>query len=616
MKSTKSCKILLLLSTLFIALIMAFAGMNFSVASADETVKGSDYFTLSGSGSSAIELDGAAAVFTVKEGDVLKFKNKLLVKNIIINLTVPSEVTKFALKITADSFYVNGNKKVDGDSYEMVKEIENVFTFEKSDSGYTMSSEGFSSVRTIPSVGYFTIENINGFLNVNGNMIEKDEYRISESKFADCSIAIEFLELAADTAEYRISSVRMDDKEQNFTLQEGQFNNIVDPTVVLPAALRTTVAKNTEITVSYTQYSVLGESKDLYIKSNESDGIDVRDNKIVFRKSGDVDLRVYYKDGDIENEIYYERIAVKENEKNDASVPTYNNDGAAIQNFKDAYMSKLKDNDTGTYVALGSNQYLTLPSLEDLISDDVNAYSELKLTVYYTTPNSSSSSTTLRIPLSDAGEYSFYVVAQDTAGNKMDYQKDFRYEDNDGNLQYGVYQDYIFTFFVEDNYPIKVEAAKQGTGYVNVSYTATSFDITSSAYSTEYTLYYSATEIGAADEGWIEIPKASDITDTDYSENGYSYDDIQAIAYNGSTTFTPNKTGFYKIDCTVTSTVSNRMESAQVVINIKEQPKVVVVDNHWLENNVWSVVFLSVGTLCLIGIIVLLCIKPKEEENE
>lgn len=616
MKSTKSCKILLLLSTLFIALIMAFAGMNFSVASADETVKGSDYFTLSGSGSSAIELDGAAAVFTVKEGDVLKFKNKLLVKNIIINSTVPSEVTKFALKITADSFYVNGNKKVDGDSYEMVKEIENVFTFEKSDSGYTMSSEGFSSVRTIPSVGYFTIENINGFLNVNGNMIEKDEYRISESKFADCSIAIEFLELAADTAEYRISSVRMDDKEQNFTLHEGQFNNIVDPTVVLPAALRTTVAKNTEITVSYTQYSVLGESKDLYIKSNESDGIDVRDNKIVFRKSGDVDLRVYYKDGDIENEIYYERIAVKENEKNDASVPTYNNDGAAIQNFKDAYMSKLKDNDTGTYVALGSNQYLTLPSLEDLISDDVNAYSELKLTVYYTTPNSSSSSTTLRIPLSDAGEYSFYVVAQDTAGNKMDYQKDFRYEDNDGNLQYGVYQDYIFTFFVEDNYPIKVEAAKQGTGYVNVSYTATSFDITSSAYSTEYTLYYSATEIGAADEGWIEIPKASDITDTDYSENGYSYDDIQAIAYNGSTTFTPNKTGFYKIDCTVTSTVSNRMESAQVVINIKEQPKVVVVDNHWLENNVWSVVFLSVGTLCLIGIIVLLCIKPKEEENE
>lgn len=616
MKSTKSCKILLLLSTLFIALIMAFAGMNFSVASADETVKGSDYFTLSGSGSSAIELDGAAAVFTVKEGDVLKFKNKLLVKNIIINSTVPSEVTKFALKITADSFYVNGNKKVDGDSYEMVKEIENVFTFEKSDSGYTMSSEGFSSVRTIPSVGYFTIENINGFLNVNGNMIEKDEYRISESKFADCSIAIEFLELAADTAEYRISSVRMDDKKQNFTLREGQFNDIVDPTVVLPAALRTTVAKNTEITVSYTQYSVLGESKDLYIKSNESDGIDVRDNKIVFRKSGDVDLRVYYKDGDIENEIYYERIAVKENEKNDASVPTYNNDGAAIQNFKDAYMSKLKDNDTGTYVALGSNQYLTLPSLEDLISDDVNAYSELKLTVYYTTPNSSSSSTTLRIPLSDAGEYSFYVVAQDTAGNKMDYQKDFRYEDNDGNLQYGVYQDYIFTFFVEDNYPIKVEAAKQGTGYVNVSYTATSFDITSSAYSTEYTLYYSATEIGAADEGWIEIPKASDITDTDYSENGYSYDDIQAIAYNGSTTFTPNKTGFYKIDCTVTSTVSNRMESAQVVINIKEQPKVVVVDNHWLENNVWSVVFLSVGTLCLIGIIVLLCIKPKEEENE
>ncbi len=595
---------------------MAFACMSFSVASADETVKGSDYFTLSGSGSSAIDLDGGAAVFTVKEGDVLKFKNKLLVKDITINSTVPSEVTKFSLKITADSFYVNGNKKVDGDSYEMVKEIENVFTFEKDGDNYKMYSEGFSNVKTVFSVGNFTIKNENGYLKVNDNSIDNDEYRISNSEFADCSIAIEFLELTADTAGYSIISVAMDNKQQNFKLHEGQFTDIVDPIVVLPAALRTTVAQNTEITLSFTQYSVLGESKDLYIKSDDSYEIEVSGDRIVFWKSGDVDLRVYYKDGDTEKEIYYERITVKENKKDDASVPTYKNDADAKQNFIDAYMAKLKDKDTGTYVALGSNQYLTLPSLEDLIFDDVNAYSELKLTVYYTTPNSSSSSTTLRIPLSDAGEYSFYVVAEDKAGNKMDYQKDFRYEDKNGDLKYGKYKDYIFTFSVEDNYPIKVESAKQGTGYVNVSYTATSFDITSSAYSTEYKLYYSATEIGATDEGWVEIPKASDITDTDYSENGYSYDDIQAIAYNGSTTFTPNKTGFYKIDCTVTSTVSNRMESAQTVINIKEQPKVVVVDNHWLENNVWSVVFLSVGTLCLIGIIVLLCIKPKEEENE
>ena len=33
------------------------------------------------------------------------------------------------------------------------------------------------------------------------------------------------------------------------------------------------------------------------------------------------------------------------------------------------------------------------------------------------------------------------------------------------------------------------------------------------------------------------------------------------------------------------------------------------------ENNIWSVVFLGVGTLSLIGIIILLCIKPKEETD-
>ena len=34
---------------------------------------------------------------------------------------------------------------------------------------------------------------------------------------------------------------------------------------------------------------------------------------------------------------------------------------------------------------------------------------------------------------------------------------------------------------------------------------------------------------------------------------------------------------------------------------------------NWFRNNVWSIVFLSVGTLSLIGIIILLFIKPKEE---
>jgi hypothetical protein len=53
-----------------------------------------------------------------------------------------------------------------------------------------------------------------------------------------------------------------------------------------------------------------------------------------------------------------------------------------------------------------------------------------------------------------------------------------------------------------------------------------------------------------------------------------------------------------------------------MIIKVEKEASVVKVDNKWLQNNVWSVVFLSIGTLCLIGIIVLLCIKPKEEIDD
>ncbi len=629
MKSAKSCKILILLTALFLALVMAFACMNFSTVSAtEETARGADYFSLSVSGSSAIELDGTDAVFSVKSGDVLKFKNKLSVSELVLNSSIPAEVNKFALKITANSYFVNGNKVVDetdSTKYEMVNEIENVFTFTKDGSNYKVTNSASTAnaefVFSSTDCEQLTIKNDNGYLFVNDNDFSlSDANRIDVDSYTVCSLAIEFIEVSGENSvDYKIHSVTHDGKTQTFALTDGKFDSVANPFVVLPTAFRNTAVVGFDYTVSFSQYSVLGKTKELYIKPSEIDGITAGDKTVIFEQEGWKNLSICYKDGDNEIEVAVIPVEVKATEKNnavDAQKPIYNNSIDARQNFIDAYTLKLTDKDTGTFVALGSNQYLTLPSLEDMISDDVNAYSDLKLTVYYITPTTTSSSSTLRIPLSDAGDYMFYVVAEDQFGNKMDAEKDFFYDDNDGNLQYGVYSDYIFTFSVEDNYPIKVESAKQGTGYVSVSYTATAFDITSSAYSTEYTLYYSATEIGANDEGWVEIPKASSITDTEYKENGYTYEDIQAIAYNGSTTFTPNKIGYYKIDCTVTSTDSNRMESASAVINIKEQPKVVVVDNHWLENNVWSVVFLSVGTLCLIGIIVLLCIKPKEDNAD
>ena len=57
---------------------------------------------------------------------------------------------------------------------------------------------------------------------------------------------------------------------------------------------------------------------------------------------------------------------------------------------------------------------------------------------------------------------------------------------------------------------------------------------------------------------------------------------------------------------------SVRFDSASTVIRVYGEKTEVKVDTHWLQNNIWSVIFLSIGTLALIGIIVLLFVKPKE----
>ena len=85
------------------------------------------------------------------------------------------------------------------------------------------------------------------------------------------------------------------------------------------------------------------------------------------------------------------------------------------------------------------------------------------------------------------------------------------------------------------------------------------------------------------------------------------------INYNGRLNFTPHALGYYKIEVTAVKALDGLTSTSSTLIEVKERNKTVTPPSDWLENNVWTVVFLSIGTLCLIGIIVLLCVKPKEE---
>ena len=84
------------------------------------------------------------------------------------------------------------------------------------------------------------------------------------------------------------------------------------------------------------------------------------------------------------------------------------------------------------------------------------------------------------------------------------------------------------------------------------------------------------------------------------------------MAYDGTLTFTPVKTGTYRFTCTVTlKNFSGTAEAtSEIVVN---DVTTVKPDDHFFENNIGSFIFLGIGTLALAGVIVLLCIKPKEE---
>ena len=126
-----------------------------------------------------------------------------------------------------------------------------------------------------------------------------------------------------------------------------------------------------------------------------------------------------------------------------------------------------------------------------------------------------------------------------------------------------------------------------------------------------YTLWYNSNADATADsDGWVEIPKSKDLKESEY-EGAFSYDEVMETSYDGRLKFVPTRTGAYKIVCFVSSDLSNRSDEASTIIKVGEPNTIRLYE--WIQNNVWSVVFLSVGTLCLIGIIVLLCIKPKEE---
>ncbi len=301
-------------------------------------------------------------------------------------------------------------------------------------------------------------------------------------------------------------------------------------------------------------------------------------------------------------------------------------------------------------LVVGENSYFYLPSVKGLIADKETNNENLKYSIYYKTDAEDSKSSTsqsysnLKIAINSIGTYEFKIIAKDGDANMQiyDYDKqDFITLRTDADVW-----DYdaipSFTFEVKKlNPPTITQTKYENSAYTDIQYTASSFDITAIDYDTEYKLYvfdpvqevaelaktvtydtlyngefFKSTGLEMDEylsKFWREVDEYKTPTEDeeDYEEELYPDNNYEWSA--SSLSFMPQDgDDYYMIYCKVTDKYGLTTEGEKYVQRVSSKDEVEG-ENAWLKDNIMSIVFLSIAGVSLIGIIVLLIIKPKDK---
>lgn len=627
-----------------LALIVALTFGAFAfTAFADDTETANtttDYFTVTGAdgaSDSTAELKDGKLVFGFGEGAEAEFKRDLVLNDFGVKFAYEG---KISLSFFYDSYDVNGVNVGTDDKPEYSTDVELKVSFDN-DKVFVGDAEPVtvSVTDNVYDVSLHIANDASGYVfevNVNGTEIPVTENNFKPYMFGGNVVGkFAFLsdEAAADASLY-VDSVSQNGKMQDFVLDSENKIAPVQSVVLLDKEFYNGEAAGTivrryasDITVSFTEYSVdksENKSSDFKISVDEA-----YENDIYFDNATTKTLRLKTLDKEVqfkvvttetvedeEVETVYNTFTLKGIK--DETAPEVQIDAAeAKASFEDAlYRATREEYDVigengqmvteEHYIRLGSGNYLEIPSMERFVKDDTTPYEDLSYTVYYRTQKSDWTSTSsFKIPVASEGKYEFYVLFKDADGNEMD--KD-QIVDKDGNI---VDMNYVFTFEVYNDAPIEVQAAdSQEAAYKGVSFTATEFTVLALNYDSEYKLEYSKD----GESNWVEIPALADL---DEEENAKEYKEYSKYAYDGTLTFTPAEIGYYRITLTIYEKESPRFAEASTLVHAESTPvKVVPREENWFLNNIWSLVFLTIGTLALIGIIVILCIKPKDAAAE
>ena len=648
MKKAKSYKILILLTTFFMSLIVAFGTMSFKTANASTSISPTNYFESTGelAFEEVAEGEDGALSAKLKVGEKLTVKNSLVIDDFEMVLDIPKDVAKIKISLVAGSYFANGNL-VDGKLLtQITKEIE-------------ITNQG--TVTLTIDAKDDSHELIVNWTDKKEPIIIDDFERVDKTT---AKISIELVEIAQgaeETQEIKLKSIDQkksystSDSEraykQTFGVYQNKFTKVALPRVTLNDNVfirdlnsgvynKMATLVNEWNAYTTTLHSVLGgkTANDLYLTSDDADAkftneLNNKPKRVAFNSVDDgteSTFNVAVKgedDGNVILETYKIKVLSENAEKN---APVYStldlNDVDALSTK--AYKAYLKAVENVVYkektdahqenVALGTD--IKLPSLRDLVYDETTPYDKLSVSLkYFSSSLTKQSASSMGFKVASAGDYEYYVIFTDRFNNAIKEDSFRKLNKDDANkYDFGVNKDYIFKFNVQDNAPISIKTSNiEGLGYIGVEYKAAKFDVNAEGCTTTYTLYYNENpDAERNDNGWKVIPVASKLTDKNYDQDGISYSFVKSVNYDGALTFTPTKKGAYKIECQAVSEYTTRTDSAYSIVSITKTPQTVEVPNYWLRDNVWSVVFFSVGTICLIGIIVLLCIKPKEEINE
>lgn len=318
----------------------------------------------------------------------------------------------------------------------------------------------------------------------------------------------------------------------------------------------------------------------------------------------------------------------------------------------ESYQQLVDEALAGQEASAGTDKYFYLPSFENFISDNVTLYNDLEFSIYYISSESGSAtslaSNELSIELSADGLYRFAIYATDSAGNDMYYIDEegekvtFTGSDLEALLEDPANSDLVdyvpvYQFTVNYGGLTVTDPEGQEIGYVGTEYSAGDFEISglSSNYTTSYTLYIFDRLAYTRDNGPISyaqfigmvselfndpetraayfqtITPADEVENTDpdyelYTDYAWDPDNLSFVPQEDNS--------FYVIRMSAKDNIYNTGEiESFMAISVSAAADHIAGEDDWLENNLVSIILLCVAGVALIGIVLLIVIKPKEK---